>query len=137
MTAIVCTCRAACMWDAEKIRRGEVKIWSRPGAKYHQLLDLVDDHILYWHGGAPLYTDHHIYVIGGMCNITTKKYSHHYTEVIYEGDTVEVANRAIEEINILHANIIERKCVPIFCTIATTSLLKYNQHLLTKTKQII
>ena len=75
----------------------------------------------------------HIYIMAGLPDITVKTHKGHghYTECIYMEDTRHTINRVTKIIREGAEAITKAGAMPIFCTINSCDIEKYNKHLLT------
>lgn len=106
-----------------------VEVWSRGGAKYDDMKDLINQHYIYHHGGAPLIRGQtHFYIVAGLCDITKKlsNRSTNYQEVIYIEPFQETIDRVKSSILKLRSLIISQGSIPIFCTIVPQHLSSWN-----------
>jgi hypothetical protein len=70
--------------------------------------DLVDNHMVYHHGGPMSFTGlPYFYIVAGLCNVTKKIniIIAHYTRVIFDSDPSETAIAAFKEIKKLKKKI--------------------------------
>lgn len=136
MNVIIGSSRCRDMKKYEPLKSNNtVEVWSRPGGRYKQMKYLVDDHVIYNHGGpSTLNGDTHIYVMAGLCDITTKlnNKADHYTEVIFQGDPKISAINVLEDIKNLQKYIHLQKAKAIFCTIVPSHLASQNLFYLNK-----
>ena len=70
----------------------------------------------------------HIYIMAGIPDITVKTHKGpgHYTECIYTEDTQQTIHRVTEIIRKGELTIKNQGEIPIFCTITSSNIEKYN-----------
>ena len=107
-------------------------IWGRPGAKFSNCIDLVDDHIIYHHPPIANGTSHY-YIAAGICDTTTKLSGPGYQEVIFN-DSDELLTRIKDSIRNLDMHVLKQKAIPVFCTIYTMNIKAWNLHRLKQRK---
>lgn len=136
MNVIIGSSRCKDIKRYEPLKTNEtVEVWSRPGGRYHHMKTLVDDHVIYNHGGPTATMGKtHIYIMAGLCDVTTKlnDRSTHYTEVIFQGDPQNSATQIIEDIRNLQRYIHLQNAKAIFCTIVPSHLATQNYYWLSK-----
>ena len=113
-----------------------VEVWSTPGGKYTDMIDLIQNHTILHHGGPIEEDQTHIYVAAGVCDITTKLSNpkKHYCEVVFKTEASTSIDNTKSRILDLQRHIIKLGHTPIFCTIVPTHLETLNFHYLNKNK---
>ena len=115
------------------------KVISRvhPGAKLNFLTARAEkmiDTTMRLYGHKYDTQDIHVYILGGLCDITHKISEGWYTECIYTENTEDTIRRVTGEFDKCAEKIKKKGAKPIFCTITSCDIAKYNTHLLTTRK---
>jgi hypothetical protein len=114
-----------------------VEVWSRPGGTYSTMKSLVDKHHIYHHGGADLLDfQTHIYIVAGLCDVTSKhkNYKENYSEITFDTTSEAAIIHVESSIRDLQTYILSYGYIPIFCTIVPSHIESQNLHNLSRRK---
>ena len=120
-----------------KLQSKIVDVWCAPGATFSRLEEEMRKSIILHHGEDPIMGPHHIYISGGICNITKrlKVANRNYEEVIFEtSKSSQIINSTIDQINNLRQKTINENATPIFCTLFPMNLSQWNTARLNQNK---
>lgn len=105
-------------------------VWSKPGAHFSHMHELVDDLTILHHDDMPKSSRNHFYISCGICDLTTRNRGHKYEEVVFhslgEGERADL-HKIIEDVAKHTRN---QYGLPIFCTVYPMSLREWNATLL-------
>lgn len=106
-----------------------VRTLSKPGGRYHQMNEMIEQQIINDHGGPPLFPGiNHYYIFCGLCDITTKLRAKNYEEVVYQELPQTTLSRVTTKIDNLKQFILDQGGIPIFCTIVPQHIATWNFH---------
>lgn len=128
MNIIVATSRGVGL--ADRLADINTKVYVHPGGKLSEMTDKIVKSLT--PPGSPS-TKTHIYFVSGIPDITTRIQEHPYhQEIVYTENPIDTFNRI--KAGIINANnkILSAGAIPIFCTIPSTKILKYNNFRLQK-----
>ena len=110
----------------------KVDFW--PGAKLNQISCMAIKNIISHRLGE----DTHVYILGGIPDIMQKLKDNKYEEVIFTESEEHTISRITAEIDSISSKIKSVGAIPIFCTICTINIEKWNTARLhqIKTKQL-
>jgi hypothetical protein len=112
--------------------------WSVSGAQIYQMEEQVDNHYWLYIFPNPLYPGEstYIYVVGGICDITTKlkNRAEGYQEIVYNKDVSSNISEVMDLYRHLCQHILSRDCIPVISTIVPVSVQKANNFLLDRNK---
>ena len=132
MNIVVGSSRTRDLDKVEPLKSNEtVEVWTRPGGRYADMKALIDQHLIYHHGGPNLnHGQSHVYVVAGLCDITEKikNKNSHYQEIIFRENPEIAITRIKSSIKDLQSYILSQNLIPIFCTIVPSHLEKQNLH---------
>jgi hypothetical protein len=130
MNIVIGSSRTKGLNSVESLKSNKaVEVWTLPGGKYNQMSELVDQHLIYCHGGPMPPTEIlHFYIVAGLCDVTKKlnNRNHHYTEVTYKEKPQQTFDRVIPDILNLKQYILSQNAMPIFCTIIPSHIQTQN-----------
>ena len=112
-----------------KEHRGQVMSRVYPGARINFLTTKAEKML---NTRRHVTQDTHIYIMGGINDITHKHSSWQYTEVTYTEKSEDTIQRVINDLENCATTIKEKGATPIFCTITSSDITKYNHHMLKK-----
>ena len=106
-------------------------IWGSPGLGLQEIVELIEENIIYNHPPTQSGRSHY-YIIGGICDITTRMTAKNYQEVIFNMNDDRRAS-FINKLDDAANKILKLGVSPIFCTIfpmhlATWNNLRLKQH---------
>jgi hypothetical protein len=101
--------------------------WFRPGAKISHMHELARDCVIMHHGSDESDGKLHIYLLVGICDITSRCKEHRYEETIFDTNNAEsIVSNAIDNLNMIHKYVLSENAIPIICTIYPLSLISWN-----------
>jgi hypothetical protein len=115
--------------------------WHRPGAKFYDLYDTVDNEFLKSQHKTIHTSTPQIYILAGICNLTTivKRWvngaRHEELIVVTKNDEItNTLNETKSAISDLQNFILRHDAIPIFCTIYPSSISDWNATRVTQGK---
>ena len=112
-----------------RMPRNEHRVMSRvyPGARIKTLTSKADKILKNLRCNT---RDTHVYIMGGINDVTHKIRGWNYTEVIYTEEPHKTITRIIKDIDDCAEKIKSHGAKPIFSTIAACDIARYNTHML-------
>lgn len=109
--------------------RGNLEVWAKPGAGLRSINQLINDHVIMYHGGQPLYLDkNHYYISAGICDITNriKSRSDKYEEVTYMEEPYKTLHSLTSQFKQIQSQVLDFGAIPIVTTIYPIDLATWN-----------